>query len=115
MGKFLKMMSQNDSNALRQRASQLNTQAEIAQKEVINSLKNEKAMLEIEIQNMTDFAPETTQSLRPGVKGWNPTKWAKDLQAAKTKLYEVEVELKIANSTYKEFFGDEAGEAVTEE
>ena len=73
MGKFLQMMSQNDS--------------------------------EMQIQGLTDFAPDTTDSLRPGVKGWNPNKWAADLQDAKTRLYELGVELKIAQATYDEFFG----------
>ena len=68
MGKFLQMMSQNDSKALVARASQINTQA---------------------------------------MKGWNPNKWAADLQEAKTRLYTLGVELKIAQATYDEFFGDD--------
>ena len=114
MGKFLQMMSQNDSKALVARASQINVQAKIAQQAIVQNLKNEIANVEIEIQNLTDFAPDTTQSLRPGVKGWNPTKWASDLQDAKTRLYELNVELKIAEKTFEEFFGgdDDTGLAT---
>jgi len=107
MGKFLQMMSQNDSKALVARASQINVQAKIAQQNIVQNLKNSIAEVEIEIQNLTDFAPDTTQSLRPGVKGWNPAKWASDLQEAKTRLYELNVELKIAEKTFEEFFGDD--------
>ena len=114
MGKFLQMMSQNDSKALVARASQINVQAKIAQQNIIQNLKNEIAEVEIEIQNLTDFAPDTTQSLRPGVKGWQPTKWASDLQEAKTRLYELNIELKIAEATEKEFFGDEDTDIVAE-
>lgn len=114
MGKFLQMMSQNDSKALVARASQINVQAKIAQQAIVQNLKNEIANVEIEIQNLTDFAPDTTQSLRPGVKGWNPSKWASDLQAAKTRLYELNIELKIAEATEKEFFGDEDTDIVAE-
>ena len=114
MGKFLQMMSQNDSKALVARASQINTQAKIAQENIVHGLKNDIAEVEIEIQNLTDFAPDTTQSLRPGVKGWNPTKWASDLQEAKTRLYELNIELKIAEATEKEFFGDEDTDIVAE-
>ena len=114
MGKFLQMMSQNDSKALVARAGQINTQAKIAQEEIIHKLKNEKASIEIEIQNLTDFAPDTTQSLRPGVQGWNPTKWAADLQDAKVRLYELNVELKVAEATFKEFFGDDEDTDVAE-
>ena len=49
------------------------------------------------------------------MKGWNPTKWASDLQEAKTRLYELNIELKIAEATEKEFFGDETGEDSAEE
>jgi transglutaminase/protease-like cytokinesis protein 3 len=108
------MMSQNDSKALVARASQINVQAKIAQQAIVQNLKNEIANVEIEIQNLTDFAPDTTQSLRPGVKGWNPTKWASDLQEAKTRLYELNIELKIAEATEKEFFGDEDTDIVAE-
>lgn len=112
MGKFLQMMSQNDSKALVARASQINVQAQIAQDNIVQKLKNDIAEVEIEIQNLTDFAPDTTQSLRPGVKGWNPTKWASDLQDAKTRLYELNIELKIAEKTKQEFFGDEEDAAL---
>ena len=114
MGKFLQMMSQNDSKALVARASQINVQAKIAQQAIVQNLKNEIANVEIEIQNLTDFAPDTTQSLRPGVKGWQPTNWASDLQSAKTRLYELNIELKIAEATEKEFFGDEDTDIVAE-
>ena len=114
MGKFLQMMSQNDSKALVARASQINVQAKIAQQNIVQNLKNDIAEVEIEIQNLTDFAPDTTQSLRPGVKGWNPSKWASDLQSAKTRLYELNIELKIAEATEKEFFGDEDTDIVAE-
>lgn len=107
MGKFLQMMSQNDSKALVARAGQINTQAKIAQENIVHKLKNDIANVEIEIQNLTDFAPDTTQSLRPGCKDWNPSKWASDLQDAKTRLYELNVELKIAEKTFEEFFGDD--------
>ena len=114
MGKFLQMMSQNDSKALVARASQINVQAKIAQQNIVQNLKNSIAEVEIEIQNLTDFAPDTTQSLRPGVKGWNPAKWASDLQEAKTRLYELNVELKIAEKTFEEFFGDDDTDLVAE-
>lgn len=114
MGKFLKFMSQNDSQALKNRAVAINEQAKIAQTNIINGLKQKKTELELAIQNLTDFAPDTTQSLRPGVGGnWNPAEWAKRLQNAKTELYTVGIQLKIAEQTFDEFFGeDETAEAA---
>ena len=48
------------------------------------------------------------------MKGWNPTKWAADLQDAKTRLYELNVELKIAQATFDEFFDDDEETADAE-
>lgn len=107
MGKFLNLMSQNDSRTLKARASQLDVQANIAYTNIVQNLKNEIANVEIQIQNLTDFAPDSTQSLRPGTTNWDPQKWAQSLQAAKTRLYELNIELKIAENTYKEFFGED--------
>lgn len=111
MGKFLQMMSQNDSKTLQARAASINQQAEIAQTNLVNALKQQKAQLELEVQNLTDFAPESTQSLRPGTSNWNPTEWTKKLHNTKVELYETNVQLKIAQETYKEFFGEDGGEA----
>lgn len=110
MGKFLDRMSQNDSQALVARAKQIDCQARIAQEAIVAKLKNKKAALELKLQDLTDFAPETTQSLRPGVANWQPEKWAAELHNVKVGLYEVEVELQIANATMKDFFGDAAEE-----
>jgi hypothetical protein len=111
MGKFLKMMSQNDSKTLQARAAVINTQAELQQKNLINALKQKKAEMELKIQSLTDFAPDNTQSLRPGTAGWEPKKWVTDLQNAKVTLAEIELQLKIAEDTYEDFFGeDEAAE-----
>lgn len=116
MGKFLQRMSQNDSKALVARARQIDTQAKIAQDAIIAKLKNEKARLELKLQDLTDFAPETTQSLRPGVANWDPQKWAKELHEVKLALYENSVELQIAEDTMKDFFGDdETDVAIVEE
>jgi hypothetical protein len=106
MGKFLQMMSATNGT-LAARASQINTQAQIAQQTIVQNLRNEIAQVEIKIQDLTDFAPETTMSLRPGVKSWNPSEWANALQKAKVDLYTLNVELTIALKTLDEFFGED--------
>ena len=115
MGKFLDKMSQNDSKALVARARQIDTQAKLAQTAILAALKNKKASLELKLQDLTDFAPESTQSLRPGVANWDPTKWAKELHAVKIALYENSIELKIAESTMKEFFDEDEGIELVED
>lgn len=114
MGKFLNMMSASSSQTLKNRAEQLNTQASIAQDAVVAKLESEKSEIEIKIQDLTDFAPDTTDSLRPGLRNWNPTVWANNLQKYKVRLYEINVELAIAKATQEEFFGQETAEATAE-
>ena len=64
----------------------------------------------MKIQSLTDFAPDTTQSLRPGTANWNPKQWVTELQNAKVTLAEIELQLKIANDTWEDFFGGDADE-----
>lgn len=102
--KFIKLISDNGSSTLVRRAETISTAAEVAQQNIVNQLKQEKSRLEMRIINLTDFAPETTDSLRPGDKDWDATKWAKELQETKEELYDVKIQLKIAEDTYNEFF-----------
>lgn len=104
MGKFLELISDNTNATLKKRADSLNTAAEIAQKNIINSLKQQRSELELKIADLTDFAPESSESLRPGNKNWNAKNWAEELQKTKEQIWQLDVSLKIANETYKEFF-----------
>lgn len=115
MGKFLNTISSANSATLRNRAAQLNTQAKIAQEAIIADLRNRKALLEVKIQDLTDLAPDTTDSLRPSVRDWNPKKWASELQDVKVQLYELNVNLEIAENTLEEFFGDDDTDVAPEE
>ena len=114
MGKLLNIMSQNDSTALRNRASQIDTQLRISQETLINTLKNEISKVEIKIQDLTDFAPDTTQSLRPGGKSWNPEQWALEMQKAQVTLFVLMRNLKIANKTYEDYFVDADNEVMAD-
>lgn len=102
--KFIKLISNNGSQTLVRRAETLATAAEIAQQNIINTLKQEKSALQMKIMNLTDFAPETTDSLRPGDKDWDAKQWAVELQKTKQDLYYVDIQLSIAEGTYDEYF-----------
>lgn len=104
MNKFQKLIADNSSATLQRRSGALATQAEIAQQTIVNTLKNQVSELKLKVVNLTDFAPETTDSLKVGDKDWNPSKWATDLQKTKWELYLAEKQLEIAEATYKEYF-----------
>jgi hypothetical protein len=106
MNKFQSLIASNGNEVLQRRANNVATTAEIAQQTLVNSLKVQKAELENHIMNLTDLAPESTDSLKPGTVNWNPTEWVNSLQEAKEKLYNIDIRLRIAQATYNEYFVD---------
>lgn len=104
MNKFQSLVGQNGNDVLKRRAEALATHAEIAQSAIVNKLKQEKTKIELDILNLTDLAPETNDSLRPGSKDWDATTWARNLQKAKQDLYNVKIQLQLAEETYNEYF-----------
>lgn len=107
MNKFTKLISDNSSATLQRRASAVSTQAEISQQTIINTLKTKVTELELKIDNLVDFAPSSTDSLRIGSPDWNPTEWATELQRTKWELHLAKQQLEIAQGTWDEFFKDE--------
>lgn len=105
MNKFEKMLTSD--SVYNKRVEILSKTAELAQKNLINDLKTTKEELELKIFNLTDLAPESSDSLRPGSKNWNAAKWAKSLQEAKQDLHMCEIQLDIANKIFKEYFTEE--------
>jgi hypothetical protein len=108
MKKFQEIISDNTNASLKRRAAQISTSAEIAQQNLVNALKQEKTNIELKIAGLTDLAPDTTDSLRPGSKDWDAVKWVKDLQTAKQELYQIDIQLKLAQETFDEYFTENA-------
>lgn len=104
MNKFTELISNNGENTLVNRARILAESAELAQNRLINKLKATKAELELELDKLTDLAPETTDSLRPGSKSWNPEQWVKRMQEINEDLYNLKIQIEIAENTYNEYF-----------
>lgn len=107
MNKFTRLISDNNSSTLTRRAGSIATAAQIAQQNIVNQLKQRRCELELKIANLTDLAPESTDSLRPGDKDWDAKKWAIELQETKQELYDLNVQLDIAEETYREYFEDD--------
>lgn len=103
MNKFQSLIS-TGNEVLARRAGNLSTTAEIAQQTLVNKLKVDKAQLEAKLMNLTDLAPNSTVSLRPGTENWDATNWAEELQSVKEQLYSVSIKLKLAEETYNEYF-----------
>lgn len=104
MNKFVSIISSTRNEVLKRRASQIGTSAQIAQENLINKLKQDIINQELRVQSLIDMGPDTTDSLRPGCKDWNPDRWVAELQKAKETHYELKVSLKLAQETYEDLF-----------
>lgn len=104
MNKFVTLISSNGNEALKRRAATIAQNAEVAQQNLVNNLKQRKIEIDLKIADLTDLAPDSSVSLRPGNKDWDAKKWVADLQQAKQDRYSVEIQLKLAEETYNEYF-----------
>lgn len=104
LNKFTQTISDNGDSVLKRRASNLATTAEIAQQTLINDLKNKKATLELQLANLTDLAPNNKLDLTPSSEKWDPNKWVTEVQNIKQQLYNLGIQLQLAQATYDEFF-----------
>ena len=104
LNKFTQTISDNGDSVLKRRAGNLATTAEIAQQTLINDLKNKKATLELQLANLTDLAPNNKLDLTPSSETWDPNKWVTEVQNIKQQLYNLGIQLQLAQATYDEFF-----------
>ena len=112
MNKLVKTMLESSSDVLRKRATMVATNLEIEQTNWINSLKQDIMKLEMKIQDLVDFAPDSTDSLRPASKDFDPKQWVKELNEAKVELYMNKMALGLAEEVYKELFEDQENKST---
>ena len=115
MNKFERLICNNSNVVLARRAANITTNAKIAQQTIINDLTQKLMDVELRIADATDFAPDSTVSLTPGSKNWDAKVWAQNLQKLKMEKYNIEINLKLAQETYDEFFKDESIVSETED
>ena len=101
MNKVIRTMLESPSDVLKKRATMIATNLEIEQTNWINTLKQQVMKLEMKIQDLVDFAPDSTDSLRPASKNFDPKEWVKELNGAKIELYEAKIALELAEEVYK--------------
>lgn len=104
MNNFVKNMSMSCKDIRLSRAQQVSMAAEIQQQNLINALKGDVVLLELELNNLLDFAPNSTTSLQPTSQDWDAQDWVSDVHNHKTKIRELKIELAIAQATYNDLF-----------
>lgn len=104
MNNFIKNMSMSCKDIRINRAQQVSRAAEIQQQNLINVFKSDIVLLELELNNLLDFAPNNTNSLRPTSTNWDAQDWVSQVHEHKTKIRELKIELAIAQKTYNDLF-----------
>lgn len=104
--KFVQTLSASSANIKEARARNLSEVASIEALTLVQNLKREKLNLENKIANLTDLAPETNDSLRPGSKNFDAPAWIKELFETKMDLKLKEIEIEEAQSIVDEWFSD---------
>ena len=107
MSKFAKTLTQSNKAIKAARANIIAASAEESQNDIVRVLRKEKRDLEFRLLNLTDVAPDSELSLRVVKADFNPTKLFSEIQEVKVNLATKNVELNLAEETYKEWFADE--------
>ena len=101
--KFVRAITGNGEGIIAARAAQLGLQAKLEQERLVNSLKSDLARVDGLIIRLTDLAPDSRDSLRPG-NGFSAADWVAKVQSAKVERASIKEALDIAVATYDEFF-----------
>lgn len=104
MNKFTKLIASNGDAVLVKRAETIAKNAKISQENLINRLLEEKNNKELELDRITDLAPKDKNSLVAVDSDWNPKEWVLKVQEIKQDLYSLDIQIKIAQQTFDEFF-----------
>lgn len=102
--KFVSTLSASDSTIKSSRATNLAELASIESSSQVQDLRRQKLTIEAKIAKLTDLAPETTTSLRPGSEDFNPSKWIKELHQLQMDLRLKKIELEVAEEIHNEWF-----------
>lgn len=103
-GKFATQLAASDKNIKEARAGLLAKQAKRAAENKVRDLEDEVDSLETKILNLTDLAPDTTYSLRPGGKDFDAEGWVNKLHEAMLEIELKKIELAQAEAILGEWF-----------
>jgi hypothetical protein len=103
--KFVRSIAGSVEGIKLARVTVLATQASLAQDDLINTLKRKLAGLDLQLTQLTDLAPDSTDSLRPG-EGFDPVQWVTAVQSLKVEMDKVSKQLAFAEETHNEWFAE---------
>lgn len=104
VSKFEAKLSASDKTIKRDRAAIIAKSSRRSAENKVRAVEDEINALEITILNLTDLAPDTTYSLRPGGNDFKSDEWFDKLYEATLDLELKTVELDVAKRLLDEWF-----------
>jgi hypothetical protein len=101
--KFASVLAAGDDQVKAQRSQNLSDQVLIEATSLTAKLTKELLHIEAEINKLTDLAPESKDSLRPGGTDFNPAAWVQKMHELRLDRREKQIELDEAQSLQKEW------------
>lgn len=105
--KFLKLISDNSSEALVGRAATLAELAEIEVNAFIDDLNREKLNLRTKLNRLTDLAPNNITDLKLSCDNFDAKSWIKNVHTIKMDMRLLTLKLEEAKTIRKEWFEEE--------
>ena len=106
MNKLVQRITGSNTSIKMERAIRLSTSLKTAHERLENDLKSQINQLDAALDNLLDFAPDSGDSLRPGVTGENPGSLMTQIQEIKVARQKLVDQLEIAANTGAELFGE---------
>jgi len=103
-GKFAAQIAASTEEIKGARAEKLAKSVKRAAEDLERKLDGEVDELESKILDLSDLAPDTSYSLRPGGGDFNAKGWVNDMHEATLELELKKIELKVAQDILKEWF-----------
>lgn len=110
MNKFAQTLAASNKNIKEQRAERVARRAQDAQYDLIRDLESKRSRLEDKLDSLEDLQPTNSMSLKATAEDFDAVTWVTELQQVKVKIALLDAEIKIAQSTFDEYFSEQVEE-----
>ena len=104
MASFKERLSASGKNVLDTRAQNIAEMTKIEASNLVSSYKTRVLRLQNQIENHADLAIESTHSLRPGTKDFDPSAWVDTQIQYQKELRIAKIEYNLVQKWYDEMF-----------
>lgn len=113
MNKLENLLRQNSDQIRETRAKFIADDMKDQQEELVRQLRRDLSGLNRKLTDLTDFYPDSALSLKVVKDSFKAAEWVQDLQNCKMEIRNTEIQLKIAEKTYNEYFKEEENEDIS--